>query len=136
LDVSFPRNPKILALLEERDGYRAAVVYICSLAYVGEQGTDGFVPREALRHIHGRQADAARLTAHRLWVEQPGGWDINDWAEFQESTDETRQRRIRAQAGAAARWDGHEPMSNAERTRRWRERQASNVTSNVTSNGT
>ena len=104
LDTSFPRNPKLLAMLAEKDGHRAALVYICSLSYAGEQGTDGFITREALPHLHGRTADAARLTAHRFWIEQPGGWLINGWAEFQESSEETQARRKRAQAAAQARW--------------------------------
>lgn len=104
LDTAFPRNPKLLAMLAEKDGYRAAVVYLCGLAYAGEQGTDGFITREALPHLHGRVADAHRLAAHRFWIEQPGGWLINGWAEFQQSSDEAQVRRKRAQAAAAARW--------------------------------
>ncbi len=104
LDTAFPRNPKLLALLAEKDGHRAGLVYVCSLAYAGEQGTDGFVPREALTHLHGRAVDAGRLTAHRLWITQPGGWVINGWADFQESSTETQARRKRAQAAAQARW--------------------------------
>jgi hypothetical protein len=41
LDTSIPRNHKILALLQDKDGYRAFTVYICSMAYSGEQGTAG-----------------------------------------------------------------------------------------------
>jgi hypothetical protein len=109
LDTGFPRNPKLLAMLAEKDGHRAGLVYICGLAYSGEQGTDGFIPREAITHLHGRVADAERLVKHCLWVIQPGGWVINGWAEFQESNAETQARRKRAQAAAQARWnsDGH-----------------------------
>jgi hypothetical protein len=99
-----PRNPKILAMLGEAGGHRAALVYVFSIAYSGEQGTDGFIPREALGHIHGRPADADRLAAHKLWIGQPGGWVINGWAEKQESSEEAQQRRKRAQAAAQKRW--------------------------------
>lgn len=122
LDCGFSRNPKLLAMLPEKDGYRAGLAYLCGLAYSGEQGTDGFIPREALPFIHCRVVDAERLVRNGFWWDQPGGWLINGWAEFQESTEETQQRRKRAQAGAAARWAGHgEPLSGADRTRRWRE---------------
>ncbi len=104
LDTSFPANHKLLAMLREKDGYRAAVVYLCSLSHSGAQGADGFIPAEALVFIHGRQADADRLVRHGFWKPQPGGWLINDWNEFQESNAETQARRERAQAAARARW--------------------------------
>ncbi len=121
LDTAFPYNPKLLAMLAEKDGHRAALLYICSLSHSGAQGTDGFITREALPFIHGRQVDADRLVRHGFWREQPGGWLIHDWDVFQETNEETQARRRRAQAGAAARWDGHEASSGADRTRKWRE---------------
>jgi hypothetical protein len=104
LDTAFPYNPKLLAMLTERDGHRAGLVYVCSLGYAGAHGTDGFIPREALTFIHGRPADAERLVRHSFWCPQPGGWLINGWTEFQETNAETQARRARAQAAAQARW--------------------------------
>jgi hypothetical protein len=124
LDTAFPYNPKLLAMLAEKDGHRAALVWLASLAYSGGQGTDGFISREALPFIHGRPADADRLVRHGFWRAQPGGWLINSWVEKQESNSETQERRVRAQAGAAARWEGHEAVSHAERQRAYRLRQA------------
>jgi hypothetical protein len=123
LDTTFPRNPKLLALLAEKDGYRAALAYICMLAYSGEQGTDGWIPREALPFVHARNADVTRLVTAKMLYPQAGGWLIHGWNEFQESSDETKQRRIRAQSAAAARWNGHEPMTAAERQAAYRARQ-------------
>jgi hypothetical protein len=122
LDTAFPYNPKLLAMLAEKDGHRAGLVYLCSLSYSGAHGTDGFITREALPFVHGRPADAERLVRHGFWRVQPGGWLIHGWEGFQETTAETQERRRRAQAGAAARWDGHEAATGAERTQRWRER--------------
>jgi hypothetical protein len=107
LDTAFPRNHKVLALLAQRDGHRALVVYVCGLAYAGEQGTDGFVPAEALSLLHGRLADAQRLAEVRLWHPQIGGWMINGWQEFQPSTKEAQERSTRARSAAQARWDKH-----------------------------
>lgn len=105
LDTAFPYNPKLLAMLTaERDGHRTALVYLCGLAYAGAHGTDGFIPKEALPYIHARPADAGRLVRYVFWCEQPGGWLINGWDEFQESNAETQARRARAQAAAQARW--------------------------------
>ena len=111
LDVGFPRNPKVLALLEEKEGHRAAFVYLCGLVYCGEQGTDGFIPRSALPLLHGRPRDSELLASHDLWFPQGrSGWDIHDWHEFQQSNVETQARRERAQFGAkktnCRRWHG------------------------------
>jgi hypothetical protein len=108
LDTAFPRNHKVLALLAQKDGHRALVVYVCGLSYSGEQGTDGFIPREALGLLHGRQADAARLAAVRLWMPETGGWVINGWHDFQPSTKEMHERSIRARAAAQSRWNREE----------------------------
>jgi hypothetical protein len=118
-DTSLPDHPKVLALLEMKDGHRAAFVYCCALAYAGKHGTDGFIPREAISRINGRVADAERLVDVGLLDAIPGGWTVNGWAEKQESTEETQQRRARAQAAAAARWskkkgdDGDPPASSS-----------------------
>lgn len=122
LDTAFPWNQKLLAMLGEKDGHRAAVAYICSLAYSGGQGTDGFISRESLPHVHCRLSDAARLVKHEFWEEQPGGWLIHDWAEFQQSNAETQERSRRARKNANARWDGHIAQSDAERARNSRAR--------------
>ena len=104
LDTAFPSNPKLLAMLAEKDGHRAGLVYVCSLGYSGAHGTDGFIPREALPFVHGRPADAHRLVVHGFWQEQPGGWLINGWNEFQETSAETQERRRKAQSAAQVRW--------------------------------
>jgi hypothetical protein len=122
LDSNIASNHKILALLAEKDGYRAAFTYVCALGFVGSHGTDGFIVTNALGFVHGTENVTRLLVKHGLWIVTPGGWLINDWNEYQESTPETQERRVRAQAGAAARWNGHEAMSSAERQRRYRER--------------
>lgn len=114
LDTSLPRNSKMLTLLNNRDGYRTAFVYVCSLAYVGEQGTDGFIPREALVLLHARKSDAQRLVEVNLWWEEEGGWRVNDWDEYQPSTKEMKERSARARAAAAARWNKRRERGNDE----------------------
>lgn len=104
LDTGWPRNPKILALLSDKDGYRAAVVYISGLAYSGEQGTDGYIPQIALASLHGRPSDAERLVKVGLWVALDHGYQVNDWAEYQQTSEVTKARSERAKALAAKRW--------------------------------
>lgn len=105
LDTAFPRNHKVLALLAQKEGHRALVVYVCGLSYSGEQGTDGFIPAEALPLLHGRVADARRLVEVQLWHAQVGGWVINGWHDFQPSTKEMQERSVRARSAAQVRWD-------------------------------
>lgn len=107
LDTSLPSNPKILALLQRKDGHRAAFAYICGLAYSGAHGLDGFLTKESLPFLHCRGCDAALLVQFGLWITVPGGWQINGWMEFQQSSEETQKRRARAIAAAQARWNGH-----------------------------
>lgn len=108
-DTSLPDHPKILRLVAMKDGRAAAFVYCCALAYSGKHGTDGLIEEYALSSVNGRPADAAKLVEVGLWHVCPGGWEINGWADKQQSTDETQARRERAQRAAAARWDKQKP---------------------------
>lgn len=114
LDTAMPRNHKILDVIEQKDGYRAAFVYLAALSYSGEQGTAGFIPRSALPFIHARAVDVTKLVAARLFVLSPdgGGWDIHDWAEFQPTTEEHLKRSNRARNAAAVRWAGKQAKLN------------------------
>lgn len=103
LDSAFNTNPKILELVEDRQ-WRSIVGYVCGLAYSGAHGTDGFVPASALPFVHTTRKDADALVGSRLWIPSPGGWDINGWADFQPSNEESQKRKKRAQDAAAARW--------------------------------
>ena len=106
LDTTFPTNPKLLEMLAERDGHRAAFVYLCSLAWAGGQGADGFIPRTALPFLHGKTTDATRLTEYGFWTPVQGGWEIHGWLDKQESTTETQARSARMRALAQRRWHG------------------------------
>jgi len=106
LDTAWPRNPKVLALLQDKEGYRAAVVYICSLLYCGEQGTDGYIPQIGLGLIHARKSDAARLVLVGLWHEAENGYQVNDWDDYQQTSAVTRARSEHARTLANKRWQG------------------------------
>jgi hypothetical protein len=117
LDTAMPDNPKILRLLDERDGHRAAFVWVCCLTYSGKHGTDGFIPRNAMPFVHGRAQDFARLVAVEALEVVPGGWIVPDWAEFQESNEATQRRREKAQRAAAIRWSKDETRSATRKLR-------------------
>jgi hypothetical protein len=73
-DTTLPDNPKVLELLTMKDGYRAAFVYCCGLAYSGRHGTDGHIPGPALSRIHGRRLrrrkarEGGSLGPRREWL--------------------------------------------------------------------
>jgi hypothetical protein len=104
LDTSFPSNPKLLTMLAEKEGHRAGFVLICSWAWSGEHGTDGYIPKAAMPFIHARAADAARLVKHGFWHEDVDGWLIHEWDERQVSSVENQKRRQKARDAAAVRW--------------------------------
>lgn len=102
LDTQFASNPKMLELTTTKR-WRAAFVYVASLAYAGQQGTDGYIPDTCLPFIHATRPDADALVSVGLWNLSHAGWEINGWDEFQVSDDATRKRRERAQKGGIAR---------------------------------
>lgn len=102
LDTQFPSNPKVLELAAGKQ-YRAAFTYLCSLAYAGQHGTDGYLPQTCLPFIHATKAEATQLVTVGLWLADSGGWLINGWDEFQVSDEAARKRRERAQKGGRAR---------------------------------
>lgn len=104
LDTQFASNPKILELAAEKK-WRAAFVYVASLTYCGQHGTDGFIPSTALAFIHATRSDASALVTVGLWKPSPNGWEVNGWDEFQVSDEAARKRRERAQKGGRARWE-------------------------------
>lgn len=112
LDSSFPTHDKVLALLDEREGHRAGFVYVCSLAYAGQHGTDGLIPYNALPFIHARKPDTQRLVAVGLWVTDPAGWRIPNYLTRQQSqaaSDKViRARSIAGAKGNCVRWHGEE----------------------------
>ena len=101
LDTQMPTNPKVLELVvaKRKD---TAFVYVCSLGYAGQHGTDGFIPQAALPFIHATRKDAVLLVRVGLWIPAPGGWLVNGWDEFQVSDEAARKRRERAQKGGIA----------------------------------
>ena len=105
LDTAFPRNPKVLALAEDKK-WQAIACYLASLAYSGEQGTDGFLPKSCLPFIHGTTRIGTDLVTVGLWNGVPGGWEINGWLEFQGSSEEHAARKLKAKAAAEMRWHG------------------------------
>jgi hypothetical protein len=106
LDTSIFDNPKFLYLKEEKQ-FRAIVAHIEAMCYSGRHGLAGFVPRAALRGLGLARKDAEKLVSEHLWTPAPGGYQINDWNDYQLTSEEIENRRKRAQTAAATRWNSN-----------------------------
>lgn len=106
LDTDWPTNPKVADLVDSGSpGRSAAYSYVAGLCYSGQHGLDGFVPKGAMRKLSISTRDANLLCEYGLWhPDGDGGWRINDWAEYQESSEETQKRSEKARKAAQVRW--------------------------------
>jgi hypothetical protein len=77
-------------------------VFINSLMWSVTHGTDGAVPRRALRWLHPDATSTPpavdELVRAGLWAEAPDGWSIPDFLRHQSSAAEVRAGRDRAAA--------------------------------------
>jgi hypothetical protein len=110
LDTNCFSHDKTLWLIEQRGGDRAFNLYIFGLAYAGGHGTDGFIPRHVLGHIHGTEKAAQLLVEARFWEYAEGGWQIRNWDQRQELSTITEAKRDRQRRAAdrtnCQRWHG------------------------------
>lgn len=105
MDTQWPHNPKFLMLVGDGK-WRAVSVYWAALGWSGAQGLDGFVPYYALAQVHATKRQATELVAVSLWHACEGGWEINDFNEFQPSSEEHTLRSKKARDAALIRWHG------------------------------
>jgi hypothetical protein len=91
LDTGLPDHPKVLELIESKK-HRAALAFVFGLAYSGRHETDGFIPKMALPFLHATRADATALVDSRLWHYTEGGYQINDWEEYQPTSEASKLR--------------------------------------------
>ncbi len=99
LDSNIASHDKILAVIEQKNGYRAAFAYVCGLGYCGSHATDGLIPFSALPYIHATRAVAEQLVEVRLWEPHPMGWTVRNWALRQELEAVTEDKRARQRLG-------------------------------------
>jgi len=106
LDSGFARNHKVIELAH-RKRWQAVTCYVAGLGYSGEHGLAGFVPESCLSFIHGNKTVASHLTEVGLWIAVTGGWEINDWSEYQPTNEEAETRKRKARDAAQVRWARH-----------------------------
>src|SRR6266568_3069286 len=95
MDCGWPQNPKFLDLVDDRH-WRAITAYWAGLGWTAMHGHDGFIPRSALPLSHGTSKEAGQLVDVGLWLPGQGGWDVNDYKEYQRSNAEQEERSQRA----------------------------------------
>jgi hypothetical protein len=119
LDDNVADHPKILAA-----GAPAFALWVAALCWSNRHLTDGRITPVAARSMAASfdldlDATAARLCDVGLWVADGDGFAIHDFADYQPSAAEAREKReglsaVRAEAGrlgAMARWHG-KPIAN------------------------
>lgn len=99
LDDSFHHHPKVL-----RAGNAATGLWVRSATWSANYLTDGEIPRDVVERIAGR-GEIERTLEAALWLDAGDRFLIPDWAEYQPTASEVRERRAR----------------DAARKRRWRE---------------
>ena len=103
LDSNIGTNDKVLALLNEKDGARAFVLYVCALGYCGGHRTDGLVKKHTLTVNHGNERLAQMLIDHGLWEYDAAGgghYRVRNWDARQETSLVTEAKREAQQRAA------------------------------------
>ena len=88
LDDRFYGNPKILGT-----PLPALGLYAVGLSYCNDQLTDGFIPRSVLAGLRGWAAAARMLVQRNLWTEQPGGYQVHDYLDWNDSKEQVLAKR-------------------------------------------
>jgi hypothetical protein len=105
LDTTFFDNNKIADLVDTNQ-HRVIITHLSAMCHAGKTGTDGYIRENALRRFAATRKDGQVLVDSGLWIPAPGGWNINDWAEYQVSDDAARKRSDDARRAALSRWHG------------------------------
>ncbi len=105
IDDQFADHPKVL-----QAGPLASWLYVCGLTYCGRYLTDGWIPMQQVRKL----ADvddplglAARLVAVGLWEEQPDGFIVHDYHDYNPTAEKVKADRAAAARRQADWRDGH-----------------------------
>jgi hypothetical protein len=103
VDDNLAFHPKVIAA-----GNEAMGLWVRSLSWSSQQLTDGIIPDAIISALHG-EASAHILVAAGLWHEVDGGYEFNDWVDYQPTREQvlaerhaTRERSRAARAKASA----------------------------------
>lgn len=113
IDDSFYSHPKVVAA-----GNAAVGLWIRAASWSAQHLTDGFIPDDIARAL-GKSCSRVAVSNAGLWRATTGGYQITDWLDYNPSREKVLAQR----------------KANAERVKRWRERQDGNGVTNSVRNG-
>lgn len=104
LETGVVHHPKVMEL-RARKQYRAAMGFLLSLALSGAQESDGHITKSSLVLLDLTTKEANQLVDVGLWNAVQGGYEINDWAEYNPAL-YYEGRKKAGKKGACSRWHG------------------------------
>lgn len=106
VDDNLAFHPKVMAA-----GNEAMGVWVRTLSWAMQQLTDGFVPKEIVIAVKGSKV-SRDLVAHGLWHEVDGGFQFNDWCQYQPTREKVLSEREKT-AERVTKWRNKSSDSNA-----------------------
>jgi len=97
LDDHFYSHPKVVAT-----PLPAVGLFAIGLSYCGDQLTDGFIPRSVVVGIRGWTSAARMLIERNFWNEVPGGYQVHDYLDWNDSREQVLAKRKGAADRAAS----------------------------------
>lgn len=113
LDDAFTEHPKVIEA-----GGDAGWLLVCAISYCNRNVTGGVIPKAKFRTLSDRK-NVPKLIHKLLQVgllhESENGYEIHDYAQWQRSSNEERERRVeRAKKAAQARWHPEDSTKDNE----------------------
>jgi len=134
IDDQFHSNPKVVAA-----GSDAISLYIVALSWCGGYLTDGFIPTAQVRRLalcDDYETAAQRLVDVGLWHRVDGGYEVNDYLEYNPSGEEIKAKRKAAAERQAAWRERHTDDEDAEEDDDCDEMESNAVSNGVTNDVT
>lgn len=104
LETGVVHHPKVMEL-RARKQYRAVMGWLLSMPLSAAQGSDGLITKSSLPLLDITTKEANQLIDVGLWKPVQGGYEINDWDEY--NPQGIYQKRSKAgKKGACSRWHG------------------------------
>lgn len=112
VDDKLATHPKVIEA-----GNKALGLWVRAGSWCMSHLTDGFVTASTVPMLGGSAADAKRLVSVGLWSVADGGWQFNDWMDYQPTKAQIETERA----------------ATAERVAKHRNKRASNTVTNAVS---
>lgn len=115
VDDNLAFHPKVITA-----GNEAMGLWVRALSWSAQQLTDGVIPDAIISALHG-DSHAETLVKAGLWHKTNGGYEFNDWSDYQPTRQQvllereaTRERSRLARAKASARRNTQEPIPDVQ----------------------